>query len=179
MQRLDPVGSQFHLPPGQHLEAQVQVGEPAAHPGLIAHHYPQFVGAPETPDGGVDGPVKIEDVGFGHLDSFFKPQLPQGVHDGGQIDLHGTLHRAGLAARADPDGMRLQGLPAQAQLQQPQDGVGRVVHGRHKRAAVGAGAAVQTAVELDPAQFLQLPVETGVWFIEDDAGLHSAGGLDA
>ena len=38
---------------------------------------------------------------------------------------------------------------------------------------------MEAAVELDPAQVLQLPVETGVWFIEDDAGLYSTGGLAA
>ncbi len=38
---------------------------------------------------------------------------------------------------------------------------------------------MQTAVEIDPAQFLQLPVATGVWFSKDDAGRQTTGGLAA
>ncbi len=38
---------------------------------------------------------------------------------------------------------------------------------------------METAVELDPAQVLQLPVETGVRSSDDDAGLQTTGALAA
>src|SRR5208337_3349794 len=174
---LDLGSPEVQFSPGQHLEAQVQVGEPSVHPGLIAQDDSQFVGSTVAPDGREDFPMKVQDFGCRHLDSFFQSQVPQGFHDGGHIDPIGTFRRTGGTAHADPDGARFQHLPALAELHQADNEVGPVIHGRDEGATSGAALAMKAAIEIGSAQSLQLPGE-GTALNFDDAAFEAPRCLD-
>src|SRR5208337_478547 len=174
---LDLGSPEVQFSPGHHLEAQVQVGEPSAYPDLIAQDDSQFVGSTVAPNGREDFPMKIQDIGFRHLNFFFQSQVSQGFHDGGQIDLIGTFRRTSGTAHADPDGARFQRLPAQAELHQADNDVGSVIHGSDEGATIGAGLAMKAAIEIGSAQSLQLPGEETVLNF-DDAAFEAARCLD-
>jgi len=88
------------------------------------------------------------------LYAFLPGQLPQGVHNMRDVNIIGAPGAAGFAGGTDPDGIAVQYLLHQAQVEKAYGPVGHDVHSEGHRAAVGAFLALETGRYLLPAEFL-------------------------
>jgi len=111
--------------------------------------------------------MEIQDGLSAYLDPLFQGHRGEGVHDGHNVDVVGALAGAGVAVDADPDGAALQHLLPQAVLDHPDERVGRMVHGCHEGATVGAGAALVAEVQVGPASALYLCRQFPVQLVDD------------
>ena len=114
-------------------------------------HNSQFVSPAVVLQGADDLLVEGEDIGLAGADALLLGHKPEGVHDRGDVDAHGTLAGTGVTGDADPDSLALQSRLQPAVLQEPQHGMGVIIHTLQERAAAGAGAAMQAETEIGGA----------------------------
>jgi hypothetical protein len=128
-------GEELDLPFAVHLPSQGSVFKK-----VLSFHFElkdeaQFVNSAFGFDRIEENGMKDWNVFFPRLDSGSNGNLPQGIHDPGNVDIIGASHTAGIAGGADPDRLRTQDPLPVVVLDVTEHLIGKDVHGISDRAA--------------------------------------------
>ena len=104
--------------------------------------------------------VKLVDIRLCLGNAVAYRKLPQGVHDGRDVDTVGALRGTGMAPHANPDRPAAQSCFALVELDKAQDMVGQQIHVLHERTAGTAGPAVPAKVNCLPGHVVDDLFET-------------------
>jgi hypothetical protein len=109
--------------------------------------------------------VEKGDVLLPRFDSGTNGQVPQGIHDLGDIDIVWTSNTASVAGGADPDGLRRKHPFPMVVLDMTEDLIGEDIHGISHRASGGTLLALIAGLKFFPTVLNDFPEERVLFLI--------------